>query len=182
MANGPRTPPSSVLESRVVTLERDVGHIEHQVDAIRETMATRGDIEKISASLGALAAQASTVGKTNWQALTVLLSGIGIIGTLVYLPINNAITDLKTSIHEVAGTTIQQQRYNADKTRLDADISNFHNIIGQRVSRDEWGQARDGLANKVDILAASFKVQMEDLIRRIERLESNQMAGQPPKQ
>ena len=157
--------------TRVVTLERDVGHIEKQVDAIRSTMATRADIDKITTSLAELGGHVSSAGRPNWQAMAVMVTALGLIGTLLYWPINVSITDLKAQSHEVFSTTIQQQRYNADKTRNDADLTGIREDMRRRLQTDEYRAAHDALEKKIDSLIAQRNGQMQEIIRRIERIE-----------
>lgn len=108
---------TSLLEGRVVTLERDVGHIEKQVDKIREEMATRGDIAAITSGLNTLATQAATAGKPNWQAISVLVAFLSVVGAVLYYPLNTTISEMKTAVGTLNEKAIPPARYEADMRR-----------------------------------------------------------------
>jgi hypothetical protein len=107
----------TALGIRVDLLERRDIDIEKQVNAIRDTMATRSDIAAIASQISALNGKIDKRSEIPWQAWGVAATlFIALVGGL-YLPINTAVNDLKAGVANVIENRVTTQRYNTDQAR-----------------------------------------------------------------
>jgi hypothetical protein len=106
------------LRVRLDAVERDVGHVEQQVNAIRDTMATKADISSVFTQLQGLATQFAQQTKPNYGILisicTLITLVLGMLGGFAYWPISTATGDLKTAVVSILDKGIFQKQYDAD--------------------------------------------------------------------
>lgn len=106
------------LRVRVDAVERDVGHIEQQVNAIRDTMATKADMNAILSRIEGVGLQYHSLSRPN-HSLTVSIVATGMlfltmIGGFAYWPINTATSDLKAGLLALADKVVPLKQYEAE--------------------------------------------------------------------
>lgn len=192
----PETTSHGELRVRVDAVERDVGHIEQQVTAIRDAMATKADIQAIFARIEGLSNQYSALSKPNYAlqvaVATAIMLFLGLLGGFAYWPISTATTDLKTAVIALSERTVSQKQYDADQAHDGAIVRELRNDLTLttnstvQVQRFNTESARVSaelsLLRDKSITRQEFEVQHRDLqnqttdrfsavVRRLERLE-----------
>jgi hypothetical protein len=145
------------LGVRVGLLERRDIDIERQVNAIRDTMATRADVASLSTQIQQLAQAQQAALRPNYGLLIgvvgIGLTFLGMIGAFAYWPINTGLVDTKTALvaltekmvpraeHDFRQAAIDRRfdevvRTQRD-TRRDLDEIERNYVQQQRVLRDE---------------------------------------------
>lgn len=140
------------LGVRVGLLERRDIDIEKQVNAIRDTMATKADIASLGSQIAALAQLQREASKPNYSvliaAVTLGVMTLGLLGGFAYWPISSATNDLKATLAVVNENTVRVQRYNTDQDRLTRSLEER-----DRDLKDIIEAQRAGLQREIDNLA-----------------------------
>jgi hypothetical protein len=191
---------SGELRVRVDNVERDIGHIEQQISAIRDTMATRADMERISASISSLASRHAEITRPQYG-LLVSVVGLGVtilvvLGGFAYWPISTTTSDLKLAVITLAEKTVPHRQYEADvtlartervKLREDLNVTvqqqryntdkaaidiQLANIRERMLTKSEFDVQHRDLKDYISTVRGERNGSVESILRRLERIEA----------
>ena len=154
-------------EKGLQAIMTEIGHLHDRDDAIESRMeaiaATTNS--KIDGLTNAVQHSLTQQGKTNWQSLSVMLVAIGMVGTLVWYPIQHRLNRLeehseKEGHPETVLLEVQnlREKMDVEQTYRDKirDLENRNSLnhrmwLEERVDRiDYYGSARWNLGTKTD--------------------------------
>lgn len=185
----------AALDERVLNLGRQFASLEHQ---------TREGFSAINIQLTSISREMSAGQKTPWGVLasvaSVALVGLGMIGGLVYVPMQNSIQDNKvstaelrkdvsTSLADLVKSTVSQAELKWRSDRALEDRQNTKDALGalsdQQVPRKEYDERWRGadqrfvdVQRQLDALATAFGASYSlrdallDMKAKIDRLEA----------
>ena len=166
------------LRVRVDAVERDVGHIEQQVNAIRDAMATKADIQAIFARIEGLSNQYGALSRPNYGLLVSIVTAamifLGMIGAFAYWPIRDATTDLKSNFTFLANNAIMQKQYEADQSISKDDRRAMRADLNITIQQQRYNADMARIYSELSILReksltrAEFDAQHRDLQRYID--------------
>jgi chromosome segregation ATPase len=191
MANGEETrhyidPQSAAMGERISNLNR------RQTDYEAES---RANFRAIEASIGAITAEmrqsfssiTSTLAERNkpqWQALSVMLVFVGMVGALAYMPIREATDDLKTNVSTLAAETrrsfemagerfISRQEMDwrsargaEDRIRTEGAIADLR---AGSVTRNEWMERNASRDHDIANIRSDIEREVANLQRQIDQ-------------
>jgi hypothetical protein len=148
----------AAMSERVTNMGRRINDIEVEM---------RTGFAAVGKSIEGLATNLSERSRPQWQALSVMLAVVVVLGGLVYWPIREATADLKASVQALAEKTITRDeldwraaRGTEDRARTEAAIGELRTLS---VTRAEWMERN-----------ASRDHQIDDLQREISELKAQQ--------
>ena len=190
---------NSALLVRVGLLEERSVHIETQVNAIRDTMATKADIASIGAEIQALINQQQQALKPNYSLLVsivgVAMVFLTMIGGFAYWPINSATSDLKLAVIALADNKVSSKQYDSDAALSRLDRQTLRDQLNITIQQQRYNADMKVIDDRLNLLLPRaefierhvdlqrFIAQREDtnslrfdaLVRRLTRLEDTAM-------
>ena len=153
------------LGERVTNLGRRQSDLESEMRSgfkqIESSMATMSS--EMRTSVAALSTNMAERNKPQWQAIAVALSFCTIVGGLVYWPIQNATSDLKTAVGMLADKMVSQKdleyrtaRGTEDRARTDANVADLR---AAQVPRSEL----ERVWHTDDLINAQLQKQIDEL-------------------
>jgi hypothetical protein len=107
MTAGDREP--SALSVRVDNLADDVHGFRIDLQSMRTTMVTKDDFAGIVSSINALSTKQETVSRPNWQAMSVAVTVLVLIGGILYWPLKETSTDAKEALRQYNNSMIDER-------------------------------------------------------------------------
>lgn len=99
----------SALAVRVDNLADDVHGFRVDLQAMRTTMVTKDDFAGIISTLNALSTKQESVSRPNWQALSVAVTVLALIGGILYWPLRETSADMKDVMRQYSNMQIEER-------------------------------------------------------------------------
>lgn len=99
----------SALSVRVDNLADDVHGFRVDLQSMRATMVTKDDFASILASINTLSTKQESTAKPNWQAMSVVVTVLVVIGGILYWPLREMSTDQKELSRQMSSTMTEER-------------------------------------------------------------------------
>lgn len=99
----------SALSVRVDNLADDVHGFRVDLQAMRANMVTKDDFAGIVTSIGALSQKQETISRPNWQAMSVMVTVLVLIGGILYWPLRETSADMKDVMKQYGNVSVEER-------------------------------------------------------------------------
>lgn len=99
----------SALSVRVDNLADDVHGFRVDLQAMRANMVTKDDFAGIVASITALSQRQESVSRPNWQAMSVMVTVLALIGGILYWPLRETSSDMKDVMKQYSSVMVDER-------------------------------------------------------------------------
>lgn len=172
---------AEVLRERVYNNERLTIALQGEVHEIRSTMATQEDVRSLQAGMAGIAGKLDQIGRPQWQALSVMLGALVVIGGLVYWPIRESQSEAKEFIREMRLAVVPRVEHEKEWRRAELALTETRTRIEKNqealVPRDVFMSTTTGLQRQVDEIrrdvggVVTTRDALQSLEKKQERLE-----------
>jgi hypothetical protein len=147
--NGPYND-GSALRVRVDTLAEDLRGFHAELRDVRSSMATRADMEALGKQISTIAAKQDSSARPNWQMWSVAVAVLGLIGAVLYWPINRDTSRLDIAVASILDKGVFEKQYLTDKGNITDTLKEMRSEWNQNVLRETYlaGLARQNEINK----------------------------------
>lgn len=173
--------------TRIATLSQRTANLENVVSDIRRELGTSISAvnsavlnmsSKFDEKFAAMTTQMAERNRPQWQALSVVLATLVVIGGLVYWPIRESQSDLKSALQMVSANMVPREeldwrsdRAREDRARTEANITD---IRDKTVPRNEWMERNLSRDHDIDNLRGAVMRETTNLQRQVDEVKQVQ--------
>lgn len=99
----------SALSVRVDNLADDVHGFRADLQSMRVQMVTKDDFATVISSINALSQKQESVSRPNWQALSVAVTVLALIGGILYWPLRETSSDMKAVMSQYSNVLVEER-------------------------------------------------------------------------
>jgi hypothetical protein len=168
-----------ILSQRTTNLETVVGDIRRELNqsitALSNSIGTMST--KVDERFNALSATVAERSRPQWQALSVMLGAMVVLGGLTYWPIREGTSDLKIAVQQISDRMITREEidFRADRGSEDRKRNEeaIREIRALGVSRGEWSERNLSRDHDIDNIRSSQRAEIDNVQRQLDQIRND---------